>query len=188
MTCVGVVVGAHLLRNCASELGRTAVRVADADTAGCHVPWPDVIASQIKQPEGVTRMYPHVTQFETRSHEFDRDYLSPALDEAGTARPGLAAHEKRRPGFPFGSHAWLGWLPRHERRILARAGLTVNVPAGRLLLKQGGSPDEFFLIQRGRADVIRDGRPIAGLGPGDFFGEIALLRGGTRTASVVATT
>lgn len=44
------------------------------------------------------------------------------------------------------------------------------------------------MIERGQADVIGDGRAIGTLGPGDGFGEIALLRGYRRTASVRATT
>jgi CRP/FNR family cyclic AMP-dependent transcriptional regulator len=134
-------------------------------------------------------MYPHVTQFETRSQEVDRRYgLFRAFDESRAGRPAPAAlaGEKRR--LWLGSSAWLGLLPRRERRTLARVTEIVDVPAGRRLLRQGGPADEFFVIQRGRADVIRDGEPVARLGPGDFFGELAILRGGTRTASVVATT
>ena len=44
------------------------------------------------------------------------------------------------------------------------------------------------MIERGHASVKRDERQIADLGPGDFFGELALLRGGARTASVEAAT
>jgi CRP-like cAMP-binding protein len=47
---------------------------------------------------------------------------------------------------------------------------------------------EFFVIEEGRAEVVRDGRRLAELGPGDFFGEIGLLVTGRRTASVVAVT
>jgi CRP-like cAMP-binding protein len=47
---------------------------------------------------------------------------------------------------------------------------------------------EFFVIEEGQAEVVRDGRRLAELGPGDFFGEIGLLVTGRRTASVVALT
>jgi CRP-like cAMP-binding protein len=64
----------------------------------------------------------------------------------------------------------------------------MEVPAGRRLVRQGAPGDAFFLIERGHASVKRDDHEIADLGPGDFFGEIALLGGGERTASVVAAT
>jgi CRP-like cAMP-binding protein len=44
------------------------------------------------------------------------------------------------------------------------------------------------VIQRGRATVSRDGGPVPALGPGDFFGEVALLQGGARKATVEAAT
>jgi CRP-like cAMP-binding protein len=77
---------------------------------------------------------------------------------------------------------------RFQRRGLARLAATIEVPAGLQVLRQGASPDAFFVIRRGRARVERDARHVADLGPGDFFGELALLAGGERTASVVAST
>ncbi len=46
----------------------------------------------------------------------------------------------------------------------------------------------MFVVSEGTADVIKDGEVIRTLGPGDVFGEIAVLSGGRRTATVVATT
>jgi drug/metabolite transporter (DMT)-like permease len=80
------------------------------------------------------------------------------------------------------------WLPRRERWALARAAGAMDVPAGGSVLRQGTPADAFFLIERGRASVNRDDHHVAELGPGDFFGELALLRGGERTASVEAAT
>ena len=79
----------------------------------------------------------------------------------------------------------LSW---RQRRRLARVAVAMDVRAGEGLLRQGAPADAFFLIEAGRATVIRDDRRVADLGPGEFFGEIALLRGGRRTASVVAAT
>jgi drug/metabolite transporter (DMT)-like permease len=87
-----------------------------------------------------------------------------------------------------GAGARLAWLPRGERRRLARVAGTVELPAGSGVVRQGAPADAFFVIERGRASVARDDRPLAELGAGDFFGELALLRGGARTASVVAAT
>ena len=51
----------------------------------------------------------------------------------------------------------------------------IDVPAGTVLTRQGGSGQEFFVIVNGRARVERDGRHLATLGTGDFLGEMALL-------------
>jgi drug/metabolite transporter (DMT)-like permease len=82
----------------------------------------------------------------------------------------------------------IGPLPRRERRRLARMAPTIEVAAGGRVVRQGAPADAFFMIERGRASVERDHRHVADLRTGDFFGEVALLRGGERTASVVAAT
>ena len=63
-----------------------------------------------------------------------------------------------------------------------------SIPEGDLVVREGASAQEFFLIEDGEAAVLEDGERIAMLGPGDFFGEIGLIETGRRTASVVATT
>ena len=64
----------------------------------------------------------------------------------------------------------------------------LHVPAGRRLIGEGDVPHEFLVLVEGEADVIRHGELICRVGPGDFVGELALLSGGRRTASVVTTT
>ena len=59
--------------------------------------------------------------------------------------------------------------------------------AGTELTREGDFGHGFFAIEDGTADVVRDGALVAQLGPGDVFGEIALVASGRRTASVVAT-
>jgi drug/metabolite transporter (DMT)-like permease len=83
---------------------------------------------------------------------------------------------------------WDAWLPSWERRVVAVLTRAVELPSGSRLVIEGDAPDGFFIIDHGRAMVIRDGRVIAKLGPGEFFGEMSLLRGGPRTATVVAGT
>ena len=63
-----------------------------------------------------------------------------------------------------------------------------SVPAGDLLVREGASAQEFFLIEDGEAAVLQDGERIALLGPGDFFGEIGLVETNRRTATIIAAT
>lgn len=60
----------------------------------------------------------------------------------------------------------------------------IDVPSGRTLTKQGEPGREFVVIISGSAEVTKDGRRVNMLGAGDFLGEIALLSGGPRTATV----
>ena len=62
----------------------------------------------------------------------------------------------------------------------------VDFVSGRDLCREGASGGEFFVILSGTAEVRRLGKHLRELGPGDFFGEIALLDGGPRTATVTA--
>jgi CRP/FNR family cyclic AMP-dependent transcriptional regulator len=63
-----------------------------------------------------------------------------------------------------------------------------SVVAGQVLMKRGTPGLEFFIIVEGNAKASRKGVELAKLGPGSFFGELALLDGGERTADVVAET
>jgi CRP-like cAMP-binding protein len=79
-------------------------------------------------------------------------------------------------------------LPHRTLERLARWMDEVDVKPGRRLVDQGAFPHEFMLIESGTADVAIDGKHIADLGEGDFFGEMALLEEQRRTATVTATT
>ena len=63
-----------------------------------------------------------------------------------------------------------------------------NVEAGRVVVPEGESGYTFFVIEQGEVVVDQDGRDLAHLGPGDFFGEMAILGQGTRVATVTAST
>jgi len=77
-------------------------------------------------------------------------------------------------------------LAHRDLERLARWTDEVDVKAGKHLVDQGAFPHEFMLIEAGTAEVIHDGNRIADLGPGDFFGEMALLEEHRRTATVTA--
>ena len=63
----------------------------------------------------------------------------------------------------------------------------IDLPEGKTLIKEGDSGHEFFVLVEGAADVERGGRKIATLGPGDFFGEIALISKTPRNATITTT-
>jgi CRP/FNR family transcriptional regulator, cyclic AMP receptor protein len=122
--------------------------------------------------------------------------IGPGMPSALLAR-GLAAQDQAtRPGLGRTGVALLAQVPlfaglsrRHLRRL---AGLAeeVRFGANRTVVQYGSRGNAFFVIVEGRAKVMAgySTRAFARLGPGDFFGELALLDGGPRTASVVAET
>jgi CRP-like cAMP-binding protein len=63
----------------------------------------------------------------------------------------------------------------------------IDVPAGKELMREGDRGREFFVLLQGEAEVRREGRKLNTLGPGDFFGEIALVSHSPRTATVSTT-
>ncbi len=71
--------------------------------------------------------------------------------------------------------------------MIAERALEVDFADGRPIVRQGEVGTGFFLVTAGSARVVRDGTTIAEYGPGDFFGELSLLDGRPRIASVVAT-
>jgi len=73
-------------------------------------------------------------------------------------------------------------------RGIATFATESSVPAGKHLVKEGDYAYEFMAIEEGEADVLRGEEKVATLGPGDIFGEIAVLEKTLRTASVVART
>jgi CRP/FNR family cyclic AMP-dependent transcriptional regulator len=82
-----------------------------------------------------------------------------------------------------------GNLARGDLVQLAMATEDLEVEAGKVLAREGEIGQEFFVIVDGEVSVTRDGEEINRLGPGDFFGEIALIWDSPRrTATVTAAT
>jgi CRP-like cAMP-binding protein len=76
-----------------------------------------------------------------------------------------------------------------KRELSAIAQLTtlVDVGAGKQLVGEGERAHEFAVLVEGTADVLQGDKKINELSPGDFFGEIALVSEGPRTATVKTT-
>lgn len=77
---------------------------------------------------------------------------------------------------------------KRELAIIARAAKEVTHKEGTVIAREGERGIGLFLILEGQCNVSIGGKTKARLGPGDFFGEVALLDGGPRTATVTATT
>lgn len=75
-----------------------------------------------------------------------------------------------------------------ELRDISAVADEISLPVGKHLTTQGAEGEEFILIRSGRASVFKRGDWVAELGPFDFIGEMALLTGQARSATVVVTT
>ena len=108
-----------------------------------------------------------------------------AMSEGSTAR--AAGLRRRSTAALHEVPLFAGLSARHLRRLAAGAE-EVRYGAGRIIVSQGSRGDSFFVILDGTAKVRRGTRTIGHLGPGDFFGEMALLDGRPRSATVIAET
>ncbi len=77
---------------------------------------------------------------------------------------------------------------QRELAEVAAMAVPATLPAGTVLTREGQNGGLAYVIETGRCDVKRRGRTVATLGPGDVVGELSLLDGGPRTATVVAAT
>jgi CRP-like cAMP-binding protein len=79
-------------------------------------------------------------------------------------------------------------LSKQELGALAKATEDLEVEEGKVLTREGDLGREFFVIVEGDVSVTRDGNELRRLGPGEFFGEIALIyENARRTATVTST-
>lgn len=76
-----------------------------------------------------------------------------------------------------------------KKELAEIAGIAdeIDLPAGKVLIREGATGYEFFVLIEGTVDVTQGGEKVRSMGPGEFFGEIALLGEARRTATVTAT-
>jgi CRP/FNR family cyclic AMP-dependent transcriptional regulator len=117
------------------------------------------------------------------------DYTGPRISgwpyrpkrRAGGARSaGLGEREEALSAVPL-----FAGLPKRGLRALARISALADKPKGAEVVKEGAKGSAFFAILEGKVRVVRRGRTVARLGPGDFFGEMSLFDDTPRTASVL---
>jgi CRP/FNR family transcriptional regulator, cyclic AMP receptor protein len=78
-------------------------------------------------------------------------------------------------------------LSNRELQRIGELADEIDLPAGRVLMRQGEHGSEMLVVVDGSARIERDGAVIAERGAGEVLGEIALLDGGPRTATVTLT-
>ena len=82
-------------------------------------------------------------------------------------------------------------LPEDVEETISAELQTMTVDAGEVIVRQGAPADKFFIVVDGKIDVIRDEdgeeHQVASLGPGELFGEIAIMRDTSRAATLRAT-
>jgi CRP-like cAMP-binding protein len=78
-------------------------------------------------------------------------------------------------------------LSSSQLALVARIADEVDLRVGKVLIREDAVGSQFFVLLDGEAVVRREGRKLATLGAGDFFGEIALLARRTTTATVTTT-
>jgi CRP/FNR family transcriptional regulator, cyclic AMP receptor protein len=77
-------------------------------------------------------------------------------------------------------------LSPQEAKRLATFATETSAAEGQILMKEGDYSVELIAIEEGTADVVKDGKKIASVGPGDLIGEMGLLEHHPRTADVIA--
>ncbi len=115
-----------------------------------------------------------------RSRDVGPSPYTGAMPDAATTEPVGTEFLKSVPLF--------AGLSRRDLASLAKSAHDLTYPAGTDLTSLEGFPATFFVIVQGHVAVQAEGKPRGSLGPGEWFGELALIGGGHRTAVVTAET
>jgi CRP/FNR family cyclic AMP-dependent transcriptional regulator len=99
----------------------------------------------------------------------------------------MSGSEKRALVAQLSSFESFATCPRGDVEALVEAGRTVALPASWAFVREGTPADACYVLLVGTARVFHDQTVIAELGPGDVIGEMALLSGGQRNATVSST-
>jgi CRP-like cAMP-binding protein len=99
----------------------------------------------------------------------------------------MAKSSRRELAMLLGDVALFSRCTIRERRTLARHIETATLPGDTTMIEEGEEADALFLILEGAASVRKGGTEVATVGPGAYFGEMALLDGEPRSATVVST-
>jgi CRP/FNR family transcriptional regulator, cyclic AMP receptor protein len=79
-------------------------------------------------------------------------------------------------------------LDKKELAMIAKLVKEQSYQPGTTIVKAGAGGHGLYIIKEGNVSIIQDGKTVASMGPGQFFGEISVLDGGPRTADVRAET
>ena len=132
------------------------------------------------RPAGV-RQRPDTSQVRER-------ILHEALAEAGFTNPNLGVAKPATWVHLLGTVPLFSQLRKRDLRSIAGLGKLAHVSAGQFLVREGFNAEAFYVLLTGTATVHRGCASDIRLSRGDFFGELGLLDGKARTASVVAVT
>ncbi|MDX2379971.1 MAG: cyclic nucleotide-binding domain-containing protein [Acidimicrobiia bacterium] len=79
-------------------------------------------------------------------------------------------------------------VTRADLVTIGKAVTQLDLPDGYVLIREGGRDRDMFVVVSGTVEITRDGEHLADVGPGEFVGEMAMLTGAGRNATVTATT
>ncbi len=110
-------------------------------------------------------------------------YCAPDAYDPGPGEPSMPIFETM---FALRSVELFSRLTSEELRAVAELSQTRRLAAGETLFREGEPGDAFFVIKTGEVEVQKHGQRLASLREGDWFGELALLDRGVRTATIIA--